>query len=123
MDSPTASAASPVSASTPGALTRTLTLQRDRVELSPVVASEIGNHMGYIRLSTFSHNAATEMAAAVEALQREGARAFILDLRNNPGGLVTAGAGTRQTSKRLPATDPLGTPSCAVITLSTLHWG
>lgn len=72
--------------------TRTLTLQRDKVELSPVLASEIGNHLAYIRLATFSHNAASEMAAAVMQLQSSGARAFILDLRNNPGGLVTAGA-------------------------------
>jgi carboxyl-terminal processing protease len=46
------------------------------------------NRIGYLRLSSFSKTAPTEMRAAVEAMQKEGARGFILDLRNNPGGLL-----------------------------------
>lgn len=48
------------------------------------------NKIGYIRLTSFSETATTEMKAAMDALIKEGARGLILDLRNNPGGLLRA---------------------------------
>jgi carboxyl-terminal processing protease len=44
--------------------------------------------IGYIRLSTFSETAAQEMQEAVEQLQHDGVRGLIIDLRNDPGGLL-----------------------------------
>jgi carboxyl-terminal processing protease len=44
--------------------------------------------IGYIRLTAFSETAAAEMRQAVEDLQRQGVRALVIDLRNNPGGLL-----------------------------------
>src|SRR5262249_46318408 len=46
--------------------------------------------IGYIRLISFSETAAEEMRRTVDKLQREGARGLIIDLRNNPGGLLSA---------------------------------
>jgi carboxyl-terminal processing protease len=46
--------------------------------------------IGYIRLTSFSKTAAREMREAIEQLQRDGARGLVLDLRNNPGGLLKA---------------------------------
>ncbi|HZY88062.1 MAG TPA: S41 family peptidase, partial [Gemmataceae bacterium] len=46
--------------------------------------------IGYIRLSNFSKTAPAEMKAAVEELQRGGVRGLVIDLRNNPGGLLRA---------------------------------
>jgi carboxyl-terminal processing protease len=46
--------------------------------------------IGYIRLTSFGETATKEMREAVEQLQNEGAKALIIDLRNNPGGLLTA---------------------------------
>ncbi len=46
--------------------------------------------IGYLRLRNFSENSGSEVGRALEALRAEGARAFILDLRNNPGGLLSA---------------------------------
>ncbi len=46
------------------------------------------NKIGYIRLTHFSRTASKEMRDAVEELQRRGARGLVLDLRNNPGGLL-----------------------------------
>ncbi|CAL8463172.1 g2706 [Coccomyxa elongata] len=69
-------------------------LQREKLELSPVysTAMEHGGHkLGYIRLVNFSQHAANDMEKAVTQLERGGAEGFILDLRNNPGGLVRAG--------------------------------
>lgn len=68
---------------------------RDRIALNPVTAdvrtAEDGTDIGYIRLTQFSANAAEEMASAISSLETEGAQAYILDLRNNPGGLLQAG--------------------------------
>eukprot|EP00271_Cylindrocystis_brebissonii_P010945 TRINITY_DN27489_c0_g1_i1.p1 TRINITY_DN27489_c0_g1~~TRINITY_DN27489_c0_g1_i1.p1 ORF type:complete len:652 (+),score=127.25 TRINITY_DN27489_c0_g1_i1:137-2092(+) len=74
-------------------------LQRETITLSPVLATllpHVDSHghavrTGYIRLSTFSQNAADDMAKAVTKLEGAGADSYILDLRNNPGGLVWAG--------------------------------
>ncbi|OPH08673.1 carboxyl-terminal processing protease CtpA [Cylindrospermopsis raciborskii] len=70
-------------------------LVRDRIELNPVLAdlhlSQEGMAIGYIRLSQFNANAALELANAINSLEEQGATAYILDLRNNPGGLLQAG--------------------------------
>jgi len=44
--------------------------------------------IGYIRLVEFRENSATEMDKALDKLKKAGLTAFILDLRNNPGGLL-----------------------------------
>ena len=70
-------------------------LVRSRIALNPVLAdlrlSPQGTPIGYIRLTQFSANAATELAHAISSLEKKGASAYILDLRNNPGGLLQAG--------------------------------
>lgn len=70
-------------------------LVRDRISLNPVRSQldRSSGHppIGYIRLSQFNANAAMEVAHAIDRLDREGAEAFVLDLRNNSGGLLTAG--------------------------------
>ena len=74
---------------------RQIQLVRDRISLNPVFATldnRPGNvPIGYLRLSQFSANAAKEIAHAVAQLEKQGADAYILDLRNNPGGLLQAG--------------------------------
>lgn len=70
-------------------------LVRDRIALNPVIAdlrlSHKGDKIGYLRLSQFSANAVKELAHAISILEKKGASAYILDLRNNPGGLLQAG--------------------------------
>ncbi|MBE9142710.1 carboxyl-terminal processing protease CtpA [Planktothrix mougeotii] len=72
-----------------------LVLIRDRIALNPVTAelrSDLGETpLGYIRLSQFSANATEEVAHAIQSLEKQGAKAYILDLRNNPGGLLQSG--------------------------------
>jgi len=74
---------------------------RDRIELNPVYAdlrsvpeSTTGSKpakVGYVRLTQFNANATVELAHAIDRLEKQGAEAYILDLRNNPGGLLQAG--------------------------------
>jgi carboxyl-terminal processing protease len=59
----------------------------------PVVASEIDRagacKAGVVRLAQFSSGAHAELYAALKRAERRGARAFVLDLRGNGGGLVS----------------------------------
>ena len=67
---------------------------RDRISLNPVYTALDTNtdkKVGYVRLNQFSANAAQEIARGVNELEKQGAEAYILDLRNNPGGLLQAG--------------------------------
>ncbi|NBC11642.1 MAG: PDZ domain-containing protein [Planctomycetes bacterium] len=46
------------------------------------------NRIGYVRLTQFNERTAGELEAAIQSLQEQNARALILDLRFNPGGLL-----------------------------------
>ena len=74
---------------------REVEIVRDRISLSPVYARLDDNNpespIGYVRLAQFSANATKEIAHQVSDLEQQGAQGFILDLRNNPGGLLQAG--------------------------------
>jgi carboxyl-terminal processing protease len=74
---------------------KSIELVRDRIALNPVYAlldsQSEGVPVGYIRLTQFSANAPAEVADAITRLEKQGADAYILDLRNNPGGLLQAG--------------------------------
>lgn len=48
------------------------------------------NQIGYVRLVNFSKTSAAELRKVIEGLEKEGVRGLILDLRNNPGGLLRA---------------------------------
>jgi carboxyl-terminal processing protease len=53
------------------------------------------NHpqIGYIRINSFGERTAEEVADACASLEKEGIKGLILDLRENPGGLLTAAVG------------------------------
>jgi carboxyl-terminal processing protease len=71
---------------------RTETVTRSTVTV-PVVASQLrtdhGCKVGVVRLSQFSSGAHAEVYAALRKLKKRGAQAFVLDLRDNGGGLVS----------------------------------
>ena len=46
------------------------------------------NKIGYIRITNFGETTAEETRAAVEDLEKQGVRGLVIDLRNNPGGLL-----------------------------------
>lgn len=68
-------------------------LKRAKIEIHPVRASvqqSPTGKVGYIRLVQFSANAAPEMRAAIQKLEKDNVTGYILDLRSNPGGLLYA---------------------------------
>jgi len=69
---------------------QTFTLRRAPVMVPTVMGSLIGRRIGYIRIRSFSPQVPEQVrGVAQQALQR-GARAWIVDLRGNPGGMVAA---------------------------------
>lgn len=63
-------------------------IQLKSVSTTPATKAEIPTNMGYIRLSTFiNKNAYKELADALEKFNNK--QGYILDLRSNPGGLLT----------------------------------
>lgn len=68
-------------------------ITRAKIEIHPVRTSTQPSSMGtvgYIRLNTFSANAADEMRDAITELEQQNVAGYILDLRSNPGGLLYA---------------------------------
>ncbi len=61
---------------------------RDEIIINPVAYSEIEEGIGYINLSEFSQTAAIETRRALGQFNKSNTRKIILDLRNNPGGLL-----------------------------------
>lgn len=84
---------------TPNEGDRLVSLVRETVELNPVLAQvddQGPEKIGYLRLNQFSANAATEMQKAIQGLERQKVAAYVLDLRNNPGGLLQSGIAIAQ---------------------------
>ncbi|MBD3885259.1 S41 family peptidase [Phormidium tenue FACHB-886] len=70
-----------------------LALTRARIEVPNVVSSvrqEGNTKIGYIRLTEFSSHAPEQMRKAIQSLLDQKVAAFVLDLRGNPGGLLSA---------------------------------
>lgn len=69
----------------------TVTLTRARIDL-PVVHSALtetdGQRIGYIRLGEFNAQAADQMEQAIKRLEDQQVDGYVLDLRNNPGGIL-----------------------------------
>jgi carboxyl-terminal processing protease len=68
-----------------------LAITRDVVHEREVVSEDLaGGTVGYIRLTGFSDDSAIELHDALATQVKAGRTRLILDLRNNPGGYVTA---------------------------------
>ncbi len=70
--------------------TKTATIKREGVEVDAVPYYKmVGDKTGYIVLSRFNRKASSQTKAALVDLKGQGAERLILDLRGNPGGLLT----------------------------------
>ena len=66
-------------------------ITRAKIEIHPVdysLKQTPAGRTGYIRLKQFSANASKEMREAIRDLEKKNVDGYILDLRNNPGGLL-----------------------------------
>lgn len=65
-------------------------VERRNVELSSVSSELLEGKIGYIQISEFHANTAKQFEDQAAALQTQGMEGLIVDLRGNPGGLVTS---------------------------------
>lgn len=68
-----------------------ITLVRDKIKVKSVKYRMLDNQVGYIKLSQFQENSSQELRSALSALEAQNGkklRGVVLDLRNNPGGLL-----------------------------------
>ena len=66
-----------------------ITITRDNIKLKTVGHKMLDNNIGYIQIVSFSEDTANEFNEAYNDLKNQGMKALVLDLRNNPGGLLT----------------------------------
>lgn len=76
------------------------------------VHSRLVDSIGVVRLDAFSHGTAAATATAVTSLSRRGAKAMVLDLRGNPGGLLNEAVGVVSLFLR---------PGASVVSLAGAH--
>ena len=70
--------------------TNTATIKREEVEIHAVPHfSMVDDKTGYVVLRQFNEKASAETINAIRTLKNQGAKRLILDLRGNPGGLLT----------------------------------
>jgi carboxyl-terminal processing protease len=65
------------------------TLVRDTIKIESVKSKVIDN-LGYVRLTQFQEATGRDLAKAIKQFKEQKVQGTILDLRNNPGGLLTA---------------------------------
>ncbi len=81
--------------------TRTLTLKRDIIKVKSVKSRELrladadedSPKVGYIRISDFGATTVKELNDAIKKLEKANVVGYIVDVRNNPGGYLTAAIG------------------------------
>tara|TARA_Y100000591_G_scaffold269518_1_gene244063 strand:+ start:291 stop:1430 length:1140 start_codon:yes stop_codon:yes gene_type:complete len=68
----------------------TYNIIREIIEIKSVKADKLENNIGYIRLTSFNENSAGQIENEIKKLENDKKiKAYILDLRNNPGGLLS----------------------------------
>lgn len=82
-----------------GPAVKQVPLKREKISFNPVKSRlcEVAaggkgtTRIGYIKLTTFNQNASSAVREAIETLRRNNVNAFVLDLRDNSGGLFPEG--------------------------------
>jgi len=65
-------------------------ITREIIQVQSVKSELIDNSIGYIRLTSFNENSSKQIKEKVKKLNKnKNLKAYILDLRNNPGGLLS----------------------------------
>ncbi len=68
----------------------TFKIIREIIQIKSVKADLLDKNIGYIRLTSFNENSGKQIKQEIEVLEKnKDVKAYILDLRNNPGGLLS----------------------------------
>ena len=69
---------------------KTYTVTRDIINVRTVADKMLDDKIGYIRITSFSEKTGEEFRAALDDLASKNMKGFVLDLRENPGGVITS---------------------------------
>jgi len=64
-------------------------ITREIIEVKSVKSKIINNDVGYIRLTAFNDNSSKQIKNKIEKFKKKKINKYVLDLRNNPGGLLS----------------------------------
>ncbi len=67
-----------------------MTMERRQITVPTVEHEMLANQIGYISVSQFDSVTADQFKSAVDDLEKQGMEKLVVDLRNNPGGVVDA---------------------------------
>lgn len=67
-----------------------ITLTRENILIASVRSRMLKDDIGYVRITEFIEPTVRDLETAMKGLQKEGMKNLVLDLRNNPGGLLTS---------------------------------
>ena len=70
---------------------RDVTVTRSDIKLKSVYSRMEENGIGYIRVTNFNEDTGKDFGASLQDLRDKGMKALVLDLRDNPGGLLESG--------------------------------
>ena len=76
--------------------TLSFTLIRDTIKIRSVRSRTLDDRIGYVRISQFQESTPKDLGRELVKLQDEGTQGLILDLRNNPGGLLSSAVGVSE---------------------------
>lgn len=65
-----------------------ITIVRDDIPIETVYAEMVGDNVAHIIISSFSTNTYDELVKAIKEMDKQGMKALVLDVRQNPGGLL-----------------------------------
>lgn len=66
-------------------------ITRELVKIESTLSMKMDGGVGYLRIAEFSAKTADDVSDALKKLKKDGVTSLVLDLRNNPGGLLSAG--------------------------------
>ena len=65
-------------------------ITREQIRVHSVRTADLGGGVAYVKLRQFQEQTPPDLVGALDRAAKSGMKALILDLRNNPGGLLTA---------------------------------
>jgi len=69
-------------------------LTRELIKIESIRSRMLEDNIGYVRLTEFTQRSAQDFDAALKALKSKGMTSLVVDLRNNPGGLLNVAVDT-----------------------------
>ncbi|MBV8639716.1 MAG: S41 family peptidase [Candidatus Eremiobacteraeota bacterium] len=95
-----------------------ITLTRAQIHQMSVFDKMLPGNIGYVALTVFGKDTSDELNTALDRLQKRGARAYILDLRDNGGGYLEAAVGV---SSKFISSGPIVSVESRASSITTLE--